>query len=231
MKSGELYRLLLIPIGVVLLMWVVFWIELTFDLKLNNLGVYPRTFRGLMGIICSPFVHGDLAHLAGNTFPILLLLPAFLYFYPVRSLFILAMIYIATGLITWLIGRPSYHIGMSGIIYAVAFYLIFKGFFIRRFNTTALAFAVIFMYGGLVWYVLPIDRFISWEGHLAGLGTGLAVALLTKKNERIHTPIVLKPHTENQDEFLKHFDAEGNFIENLPQEESDPGAVEGFHRE
>ena len=39
---------------------------------------------------------------------------------------------------------------------------------------------VIFLYGSMIWGVLPTKQAISWEGHLAGLLAGILVALFYK---------------------------------------------------
>ena len=36
-----------------------------------ELGVFPRTLEGLLGIITAPFIHGDWKHLFNNTLPLL----------------------------------------------------------------------------------------------------------------------------------------------------------------
>ena len=117
---------LVIPIIMILLMWISFWADTKFKLSLNTLGIYPRSFSGLKGIFLNPFVHGDLEHLFNNSIPIFLLTAALLYFYQeiFKPVFILG--FLLTGLLTWLIGRESYHIGASGIVY-------FLGSFITTF--------------------------------------------------------------------------------------------------
>ena len=83
----------------------------------------------------------------------------------------------------------------------------------------ALSFAVVVLYGGMVWYVFPdVDHKISWEGHLAGFITGFVFAV------RFKTPDYVKdiqfewekPDFNPQDDaFMKRFDENGNFV-NLP---------------
>ncbi len=117
-----------------------------------------------------------------------------------------------------MIGRPANHIGASGVIYLLASFLFFKGIFSRYYRLIAISFIVVFLYGGLLWFVVPIEPGISWEGHLSGLLVGLVFALLYKEN--IAEPPKFeweKPdYNQEDDPFMKHFDENGNFIEMPP---------------
>ena len=131
-----------------------------------------------------------------------------------------------TGILTWSIGRPANHIGASGIIYMLAAFLFFKGIFSKYYRLVALSLIVVFLYGGMLWYVTPIDPEISWEGHLSGLISGFALAVFYRKNT-IKSPKYEweKPeYSEKEDLFMQHFDENGNFIERRfeTKEEEDP---------
>ena len=125
-----------------------------------------------------------------------------------------------TGFTTWLIGRPSYHIGASGVVYMLVAFLFFKGLFTGHYKLLALTFLVAFFYGSLVWYVLPIEDGISWEGHLSGAVTGVLLAIFTKSKtpEKKRYEWELDQYDEELDPFMRHFDKDGNFIE-LDEEE------------
>jgi len=206
---------LVAPLLAVLLIWFVFWMELSFQTNLNDFGLYPRRFSGLRGILFSPFIHGSLEHLYNNTIPLALLLASLFYFYREVALKVLLIGVLFSGLITWGIGRPSYHIGASGIIYLLASFIFFKGIFAKHYRLVALSLVVVFIYGSLLWYIFPMKDGISWEGHLGGFLTGLALAFFVKAS--IPSPKKFawehENYNEEEDEFLKHFDENGNFIE------------------
>lgn len=208
------------PLVFVLIIWSVFLIEIKFGIDFTQWGVRPRTVKGLRGIIASPFVHSGMTHLWHNTTPLLVLSAALFYFYRDISWKVLAWIVFLSGLGTWLIGRPSYHIGMSGVIYALVSFLFFKGIFAKHYRLIALSLLVVFLYGSLIWGTLPTREGISWEGHLSGFIAGGLLAL--RFRESVPKPIKYvweePAFDENDDPFMRQFDEHGNFFE-LPTEE------------
>jgi membrane associated rhomboid family serine protease len=214
------------PIFFVLTIWLVYWFEIRFSVIFNSWGVYPRTVEGLKGIIFSPFIHGSVKHLFNNSIPLLVLTTALFYFYKKDSWRVLFFGVLLTGIITWSIGRPAYHIGASGIVYMLVAFLFFKGVLSKYYRLIALSLIIVFLYGGLLWYVFPIEEGISWEGHLAGLITGFLFAFLFKT--KIEKPKIYaweqEDYKEEEDAFMKQFDENGNFIE-LPKEEQVPNEI------
>lgn len=210
----------LVPMVAVLSIWFVYWAEIRFKVNLNHFGVLPRDLVGLRGIFFSPFIHGSLEHLFNNTIPLAVLSTALVYFYRSVSFKVLFWGGLLTGLLTWIIGRESYHIGASGIIYLLASFIFFKGVFVKYYRLIALSLSVIFVYGSMLWYIFPILDGISWEGHLGGFLTGLVLAIFLKAD-------IPKPkkfaweeegYNDEADEFLRHFDEDGNFIERKKEE-------------
>jgi membrane associated rhomboid family serine protease len=203
------------PLVAILSIWTVYWIELRFEMNLNDYGVYPRTFEGLRGVIFSPFIHGSLDHLYNNTIPLAILMASLFYFYRKVALKTLLLGVLFSGLITWGIGRPSFHIGASGVIYFLASFIFFKGIFTKYYRLVALSLMVVFIYGSLLWYIFPIKDGISWEGHLGGFIMGLVLAFVLKSPVPSSKKFAWEhdDYNEEEDEFLKHFDEDGNFIE------------------
>ena len=215
------YSVVWMPLIFVLLLWIVFWAEVKFGARFSDWGIYPRTAQGLRGILYSPFLHGDIKHLYHNSLPLLVLLPALRYFYREVSIYVLLGGILLSGFLTWVIGRPSYHIGASGLIYVLVSFIFFKGIYTRYYRLVALSLFVISVYGGLIWYVFPgIEQHISWEAHLAGFITGTVFSVLfkTEKVKKIPKYDWEKPeYNPSEDAFMRHFDGNGNFIE-LPQQ-------------
>lgn len=207
------------PLLAVISIWTVYWIELRFQMNLNDYGVNPRTFEGLRGVFFSPFIHGSLDHLYNNTIPLGVLLASLFYFYRKVAVKTLLIGILLSGLITWCIGRPSYHIGASGVIYFLASFIFFKGIFTKYYRLVALSLMVVFVYGSLLWYIFPIKDGISWEGHLGGFLMGLLLAFLLKSPVPLAKKFAWEraDYDEEEDEFLKHFDKDGNFIETVDE--------------
>ncbi|NQX85807.1 MAG: rhomboid family intramembrane serine protease [Flavobacteriaceae bacterium] len=207
------------PITFVLTIWLVFWVEVRFEFRFNDFGIYPRTLKGLKGLVFSPFIHANLKHLYHNTVPLFVLSIALFYFYRPIAWRIISYGILLSGIVTWIIARPAYHIGASGLIYVLMSFILFKGIFTKHYRLIALSLLVVFLYGSMIWYVFPVKENMSWEGHLSGLSVGLIFALVFKR--AIPKPKKYDWEQENydatNDPFVKHFDESGNFIEILPE--------------
>jgi membrane associated rhomboid family serine protease len=170
-----------IPVALVAIMFIVWLVEYFFNLNLNFFGTYPLKLKGLVGVITMPFVHGSWDHLMANSAPMLILGTALFYFYKDISFRVLIGIWILTGVWVWFGGRPSWHIGASGIIYGLSAFLFFSGIIRQDSRLAALALIVTFLYGSLIWGVFPDfyprEKNISWEGHLGGAVSGLIMSI------------------------------------------------------
>ncbi len=206
------------PLLIVLFIWIIYWFETMFSFNFNYLGIYPREIIGLRGVILAPFIHGSLEHLFNNSVPLFALTVALFYFYRNVRWRVLLLGLLLTGLCTWIIGRPSNHIGASGVVYMLTAFLFFRGIFSKNFQLTALSLVVVFLYGGLLWYLFPVDPQISWEGHLSGFFVGLFFAFIFKENtvEQLKYKWQEKDFNEAEDPFISQFDEHGNFIEIKP---------------
>jgi membrane associated rhomboid family serine protease len=151
-------------------------------LTLDGLGILPRTVPGLIGILLSPLLHANFAHLAANALPLLILLTILFWDAHYRPWQTLGSIWILSGLGTWLIGRSgSIHIGASSIIFGLVAHMIVAGLFMRSWRSAFTAILVFLAFGGIFYGVLPHDGPISWEAHLCGALAGLVVAWSNRK--------------------------------------------------
>ena len=209
------------PILFVLIIWITFWLDMKFNLNLKLYGIYPRSFEGLIGIFFSPFLHSSLEHLINNSIPLFLLSSFTFFFYKKLSWRIIILGIFFSGLITWIIGRNSYHIGASGLIYVLMSFILFKGIFSKNFNLMALSLVVVFIYGSLVWYIFPLKQNMSWEGHLSGFLIGFLFALYFKQNvpKKYSYDWEKENFDDKNDPFISQFDSEGNFIESNQQDD------------
>jgi membrane associated rhomboid family serine protease len=177
--------------GMVLFMWLVEGVDaLFFNGALDGFGIRPRTLDGLYGILYAPFLHGSFAHLMANTIP-LLVLGWFVLLHGVkRFVFVTITVILISGLGTWLIGPPhSVHIGASGLVFGYFGFLLLNSWFERSLSSVLWAVLVFFLYGSLMWGVLPQGNNISWQGHLFGfIGGGAAAYLLARRPSAPPTP-------------------------------------------
>ena len=139
--------------------------------------------RGVFGIFAHPLVHSSFKHLFANTIPFFFLSWCLFYFYRDIAPYIFFTIWIGCGLFTFLIGKPGWHIGASGIIYGLAFFLFFSGLLRKHVPLIAISLLITFLYGGLVWNMFPqfAKETTSWEGHLSGAITGTLCSIAFMK--------------------------------------------------
>ena len=169
------------PALVVLLMWAVFRVENGLGTSFYYLGVYPRKLRGLLGILTAPFVHADDEHIWGNTLPIFILGWAIFYHYKEIAFKIVLLSTLITGFWVWVAARPNWHIGASGVIYAFAGFLFTSGVIRKNKYLMGISLGVVFLYGHLIWNVLPLKEEVSWESHLFGAFAGILLAFFYRK--------------------------------------------------
>ena len=167
---------------ILIIIWSVKIFEIVFDYDFTEYGVLPRKFNGLTGILFSPLIHSDVNHLLSNSLPVIILCLLIFNFYSQIAKKILIYLYFISGLWLWCIGRESFHIGASGLIYAMASFLFFSGILRKNSQLSAVALLVIFIYGGLFWGLFPIHKNVSWEGHLTGFIAGILVSFIFRKD-------------------------------------------------
>lgn len=189
---------LVFPFLFLLLLWLVKILEEAHGWNLYEWGVYPLERRGIAGIFTQIFIHSDYSHLLANTLPLLILGWLLFYFYGPIAPQVSLSLWLCTGVLTWLMGRPGWHIGASGLIYGLAFFLFFSGILRKYVPLIAISLLVTFLYGGIIWHMFPYfsPANMSWEGHLSGgiMGTLCAFGFLN------HGPQRPEPFADETDE-------------------------------
>jgi len=160
------------------------------------IGVIPRDLQHIYGIFIFPLVHNDLSHLFGNVIALYVLLLLLKNSFSPYYYRIIACGWVFPGIFIWLVGNSNtMHIGASGLVYHLAFFIFWIGIMIRQRTFIAQSLIVIFLYGGFFWGIFPLFPEVSWEGHLGGFISGTIQALILSK------PISkLYPKEENDDD-------------------------------
>ncbi len=153
-------------------------------------GIFPRTSKGLKGILFAPFIHGSWSHLVSNAVPLLLMGFGVFYYFSDTGYKVFFWLAFSNGLWVWSFARASYHVGASGMVYGLAVFLVLSAMLKRNRNLLFFSLVVIFLYGGMVWGVLPLDPQISWESHLMGALAGTFLAFWYRKEGVVKEMIV-----------------------------------------
>ena len=205
-------RLSLAFVGV---LWAIFIIDTVFALRLGQFGLRPGSVPGLIGVVTAPLLHGGFQHLLSNTLPMFISLTAALYLYPNSSVRVIPLIWIGSGLLAWFIGRPSLHFGASGLIYGLLAYVFFSGILRRDMRSISVSLLVGFLYGSMVWGVLPIKPHMSWEMHLSGAVIGTVLAFVYRNWDRVP---VLRYDWEDDDSVPEWYPEQSDDDFDLPDE-------------
>ncbi|MGQ9846956.1 MAG: rhomboid family intramembrane serine protease [Bacteroidales bacterium] len=206
-EKKRLWLSLFIPLLFVFLLWIIALFQYLFDTDLSRWGVFPLRLEGLPGILLSPLIHENFDHLSSNSLPLLILGTMLFYFYPKSAFKVFLLLYFVTGIWVWFGARPAYHIGSSGIVYGLATFIFTCGALLKNIRLMAISLLVVFLYGGLIWGIFPIDLRISWESHLSGFILGIILAFLYKDENR---------YTEHVPEWMNEEENEDKTNEEIP---------------
>lgn len=163
------------------ILWLINLVNLILHYRLNILGIYPRTYHGLLGIFFTPFLHSNFGHLFFNSIPLfvlanLVLIQGYKTFYLVSIAII-----ILSGLAIWLFGKPGIHVGASALIMGYFGYLLANAYYQLTATTIILAILCLYYLSGLFFALIPTgEKGISWEGHVFGFLAGILVAYLSR---------------------------------------------------
>ena len=158
-------------------LWLILFVDNILGLELARFGLRPGHLKGLIGLLTAPLLHSGAEHLFSNTLPLIISMTAILYLYPRSSIRVIPIIWVGSGMLAWLIGRPSLHFGASGFVYGLLAFVFISGIFRFDMRSVAVSIMVWFLYGSMIWGLLPIRPNMSWELHLSGAILGVALAI------------------------------------------------------
>lgn len=169
---------LLWPLLGVSTLWLITAIQALTGIDYVSLGILPRTLSGLPGVVTAPLIHESWSHLLSNSAPLLGLGIIAMYGYPNATRNAVPLIWLLSGFGVWVLGRESFHIGISGLTHGLMFFVIMIGFIRRDALSIALALIVFVLFGGMAWGVIPGKPAVSYEYHLFGAMAGVVSAMM-----------------------------------------------------
>ncbi|KTD07108.1 rhomboid family intramembrane serine protease [Legionella jamestowniensis] len=160
--------------------WLVYFINLFLNNRLLYLGIIPRRFYGLPGIVFAPLLHANFNHLFFNSIPLVvlsnfILINGLLYF-----LYVTLFITLLSGFLIWCFAKPGIHLGASSLI--TGYWGLLVSDILQQGTVTAIILGIISLYyfAGIFLGIFPSKKGVSWEGHLFGLVAGLATNYLLR---------------------------------------------------
>lgn len=197
-----LITIFFIPTLVSLLIFIFFILEKGLDLNFNKAGIYPRKIEYLWTIFSHIFVHANWSHLFNNIISLEVLGCFLFYFYRPGNFTIYVFLWVCSGLILWIIGRENRHIGVSGLIYAIASFLFISGLIHRHIPLIAIALIVTLFYGNIIWHIFPwqANDPVSWEGHLSGLISGVFASIIFRKSGPQKPEVIWDENDDDDDD-------------------------------
>jgi membrane associated rhomboid family serine protease len=214
-EKSNFWKNTLLVFALLSILWIVQLIQYFGIADLSTYGNWPHHLIGLKGIIFSPFIHGSFDHLISNTLPMLVLLTVLLNAYPRTALLVLVFVHLLSGTLVWSFAPDTgVHIGISGIIYGIASFLVASGIFRKDRTSVSIAILVGLVYGSMVWGFIPQEG-ISWQSHLYGAISGVIIAFIVRKRD-------LPPATPTE---LEQSEEDRHFFEQVkPNHQNQPGA-------
>jgi len=160
-------------LGIIAILWAIQIVNSAIGKRFNIFGIIPRKSVGLPGIVLSPLLHGNFAHLFTNSIPMFVLMTFILVAGQPTFWCATISIVLISGSLTWCFGRSAIHIGASSLVMGYFSYLLVNTYYHPSLLSVALVLVVLYYFGGLVLSLFPTDIKTSWEGHVFGFIAGL----------------------------------------------------------
>jgi membrane associated rhomboid family serine protease len=172
---NTLHTRMFLLLGIIALLCFIHIINAALGYRLNALGIYPRHPFGLLGIICSPFLHGSFSHLFFNAIPLFILMAFMLNTGLLAFVMVSALIMLISGTLVWLFGRRALHVGASSVIMGYWGYLLTQAILSPSLLSIGLIILCVYYFGGFITSLLPLEEKTSLEGHVFGFLAGILI--------------------------------------------------------
>ncbi len=153
--------------------------------NLQPFTLQPQAGAGLLGVLTAPLLHGSIGHLAANSLSVLILGTLAGTVFPRATLRALPLIWLGSGLGTWLIATGGLHIGASGVTHGLGFLVFTLGILRRDRPAIAASLIAFFFFGGMLMSVLPMETGVSWEYHLSGAVFGVVSGFIWRRADPV----------------------------------------------
>lgn len=158
--------------------WGIFLLNVLLGKRLLYLGIIPRHWIGLPGIVFAPLLHANFDHLFFNTIPFLILGNFILMQGIEYFIFVTGFITIVSGFLIWCFAKSGIHVGASALITGYWGVLVMNSYYQWTLTAIILGFICIYYFAGIFFGIFPRERGVSWEGHLFGLIAGIGLGML-----------------------------------------------------
>lgn len=150
-----------------------------YDFPFYRLGIYPRNASGIIGIFTSPFIHSSWSHFFSNIGPVFILMTMLKVFYENVFNIVMSGSLLLTGILVWIFGKEVFHVGASGVIYALISFIFWSGIFKGSNKSIVLGLIILIIYSSYFDGLKPREG-VSWESHLFGAIVGVFLSFLLK---------------------------------------------------
>ncbi|MFC4004814.1 rhomboid family intramembrane serine protease [Prauserella oleivorans] len=175
----------IVALSFTVLLYLVELVDALLPAELDHGGIVARSLAGLDGIAWAPVLHGSWSHVFANTVPVLVF--AFLAMAGGigQWIAVTVTIWLVGGVGVWLTAPPdTVTVGASGLAFGWLAFLLVRGLFNRSVSQLLVAVVLLFVWGGMLWGVLPGNPGVSWQGHLFGALGGVLAAWVVARADR-----------------------------------------------
>ena len=136
------------------------------DYRLDQFGIEPRTWSGLLGVLFAPLLHGSWGHLWSNLVPLVIMGTLITLSSMRQFIAVTVLVWLVSGLGVWLVAPAgSITVGASGIVFGWLAFLIVRGIWTRSWQHILLGLVLL---ARLRQHLLDRDRQGGRRGHHRG---------------------------------------------------------------